>query len=71
MGLAKHGKTRGLMGMGMGLAHQEAPGQVVGRVWNRTELLFRSKPGQLAGYLDPLLTLAERDVPPAPHGEVS
>jgi len=45
------------MGTGMGLAWQEAPGHVFGRVWNRTELCFQSKPGLLAGYPDPLLTL--------------
>jgi len=41
----------------MGLACQEAPGRVFGRVWNRTEPFFRFKPGPLAGYPDPLLTL--------------
>jgi hypothetical protein len=56
-GLAKPGKPRGLMGTGMGLARQEAPGWVFGRAWNRTEPFFRSKPRPLAGYPDPLLTL--------------
>jgi len=32
-------------------------GRVFGRVWNRTEPNRRSKPGPLAGYPDPLLTL--------------
>ena len=57
MGLAKPGKTSGLTGTGQGLACQDAAGWVSGRFWNRTELFFRSKPGPLAGYPDPLLTL--------------
>jgi len=32
--------------------------QFFGRVLNRTEPFFRSKPGPLAGYPDPLLTLS-------------
>jgi hypothetical protein len=55
--LAKPSKTRGLTGMGTGLAHQEAPGRVFGRVWNQTKPFFRSKPEPLADYPDPLLTL--------------
>jgi len=55
--LAKPSKTHGLTGMGLGLAHQEAAGCVFGRVWNRTDLFFRSKPEPLAGYPDPLLKL--------------
>lgn len=35
-------------------------GRVFTRVWNRTELIFRSKPGLLEGYLDPFLTLYRR-----------
>ena len=46
-----------MTGTGTGLARQEAPGRVFERVWNRTEPFFRSKPGPLAGYPDPLLTL--------------
>ena len=61
-GLAKPGKTRGLTGMGMGLAHQEAAGRVFGWVWNRTEPFFWSKPGPLAGYPDPLLTLVAMEL---------
>jgi len=57
MGLAKPGKPCGLTGTGAGLARQEAPGLVFGRVWNRTEPFFQSKPRPLAGYPDPLLTL--------------
>ena len=57
MGLAKPGRTRGLMGTGTGLACQEALGRVIGWVWNRTEPFFRSKPGPLVGYPDPLLKL--------------
>jgi len=56
-GLAKTGKTRGLTCSGAGLARQAAAGRVFGRVWNRTEQFFRSEPGPLAGYPDPLLTL--------------
>jgi len=61
-GLAKPGKTRGSLGMGPGLAPQEAEGRVFGRFWNRTELFGWSKPGPLAGYPDPLLTLGTSDV---------
>jgi hypothetical protein len=43
--------------MGQRLARQDAAGRVFGRCWNLTELFFRSKPGPLAGYADPLLTL--------------
>jgi len=42
----------------MGWAPEEAPGRVFGRVWNRTKPFYQSKPGPLAGYPDPLLTLA-------------
>ena len=42
------------------MARQESAGRVFGRFWNRTDLFLRSKPGPLAGYLDPLLTLAKR-----------
>jgi len=34
-------------------------GRVFGRFWNRTEPFIRSKPGPLAGYPDPLLTLPQ------------
>jgi len=57
-GLAKPGETRGLTGTGPGLARQESAGRVFGRFWNRTDPFLRSKPGPLAGYPDPLLTLA-------------
>jgi hypothetical protein len=56
-GLAKPGETRGLTGTGPGLARQESAGRVFGRFWNRTDPFLRSKPGPLAGYPDPLLTL--------------
>jgi hypothetical protein len=56
-GLAKPGETHRVMGTGPGLACQESAGRVFGRFWNRTDLFFWSKPGPLAGYLDPLLTL--------------
>jgi len=61
MGLAKPGETCGLMGTGPGLARQESVGWVSGQVWIRTDLFLRSKPGPLAGYLDPLLTLCMSD----------
>jgi len=56
-GLAKPSQTRGLMGTGPGLARQESAGRVFGQVWNRTDPFLRPKPGPLAGYPDPLLTL--------------
>jgi len=56
-GLAKPGKTRGLTGTGMGLAHQEPAGWGFGRFWNQTKPFIRSKPRPLAGYPDLLLTL--------------
>jgi len=55
--LAKPGETPGLMGTGPGVAHQESAGRVFGLFWNRTDPFLRSKPGPLAGYPDPLLTL--------------
>ena len=58
-GLAKPGETRGLTGTGPGLARQESAGRVFGWFWNRTDPFSRSKPGPLAGYPDPLLTLAK------------
>jgi len=61
-GLAKPSKTHGLTGTGPGLARQESAGRVFGRFWNRTDPFLRSKPGPLAGYPDPLLTL-DRSVP--------
>ena len=51
----------GLTGTGCGLAPQEAAGPVFGRVWNRTEPYFLSKPGLLAGYLDRFRTLTMND----------
>jgi hypothetical protein len=56
-GLAELVETRGLTGTGLGLARQESAGGVFGRVWNRTDTFLRSKPGPLAGYPDPMLTL--------------
>jgi len=56
-GLAKPSKTRGLTGMGPGLARIESAGRVFGQVWIQTELLLPSKPRWQAGYLDPLLPL--------------
>jgi len=58
-GLAKPGEMHGLTGTGPGLDHQEAACLVFGWVWKRTELFFRSEPGPLAGYPDPLLSLVK------------
>jgi len=57
MGVAKPGETCTLMGTGPGLAHQESAAPDFGQVWNWTDLLSQSKPGPLAGYRDPLITL--------------
>ena len=59
MCLAKPVTTRGLTGMGPGLAGQEAAGQVFGVVGNQTKPFLRFEPGPLAGYPDPLLTLVK------------
>ena len=56
-GLATPGETHGLMGTGLDFNRQAAAGRVVGRCWNQTAPFFQSKPGPLAGYPDPLLTL--------------
>ena len=56
MGVAKHGKTRRLMGTGLGLARPDPAGQVFGRLWNRTEPFLWTEPWPLAGHLDQLLT---------------
>lgn len=56
--LTKPRKTRGLTGTGQGLAHNEAAGWILRWVWNRTNLFLGSKPGPLADYPVPLLTLA-------------
>ena len=60
-GLAKPFKPRGLTGTCPGLARQDAAEKVFGWFWNRTELFFRFKPGPLAGYPDPFLTLGAPD----------
>jgi hypothetical protein len=56
-GLAKPGKTIGLTGTGAGSARPDAAGRVFGWFGNQTEPFIWSKPGPLAGYPDPLLTL--------------
>jgi hypothetical protein len=61
-GLAKPGETCRLIGTGPGLARQESAGRVFGWFWNRTDPFLRSKPGPLAGYPDPLLTLVRGSV---------
>jgi hypothetical protein len=57
MSPAKPGNTRRWMGTAISFAWQDAAGQVVGWVSNRTEPFFWSKPKPLAGYPDPWLTL--------------
>jgi len=59
MGQAKHCKSCGLMGTGMGLACENIAGLLLGYVMDRTQLFLRSKPGQLEGIPDTLLTIAE------------
>ena len=58
-GQAKAGKPCGSTGTGPGLVRQEAASRVFGWVWNVTDQCLQSKPGPLAGYPDPLLTLVE------------
>jgi hypothetical protein len=57
MGLAKPRKSRRALSTGLGLAHATAVSRGFGWVYNRTNLFLLSKPGLLAGYPDPLLTL--------------
>jgi hypothetical protein len=64
-GLAKPGKTRGLMGTGTGLAQQETAGQVFGRCGNRTAPFIWSKPGPLPGCPDPLQSVPTAMIPRA------
>jgi len=59
-GQAKPCETRRSTGTDLGLTHQYSAGRVFGRVWNRTDLFFESKPGLLVGYPDPSPTLARR-----------
>jgi len=49
-------------GYGSGFGPQESGSQVFGRLWNQTDPFLWSKPGPLAGYPDPLLSLAQLDV---------
>jgi hypothetical protein len=56
-GPTKPVETRVLLGLGPGLARQVSEGGVFGRVWNRTDLFWWSKPGPQEGYPDLLLTL--------------
>jgi len=56
-GPAKPGKIHGLTGTRPGLAHQDSVGRVSVQFWDRTDPFLRAKPGPLAGYPDPLLTL--------------
>jgi len=58
MGVAKLAEVGRLTGMGPGLARQESTGRVFGWVGNRNDQYVWPKPDRLAGYLDPLLTLA-------------
>ena len=56
-GLAKPSETPRLMGTGPGLNCEESADWGFGWLWNQTDTFFRSKPGPLAGYPDPFLTL--------------
>jgi hypothetical protein len=58
MGLAEPGETHELTSTGPGLAHQASAGQVPRWVRHQTDMFLPSKPRPLAGYPDPLLTLA-------------
>jgi len=69
-GLAEPGETPGLKGAGPGLARQESACRGFGRVCNRTDPFMRSKPGPLAGYPDPLLTLVPASFGPDEMGDV-
>jgi len=57
MGLANHGETHGLTRTGPALAHQGSATLVFGLVRYQTDRFLQSKPGPLAGYLDPLLSV--------------
>jgi len=57
MGLTNPGETRRLMGTGPAVARQESACQDFGRLWNPTDPYLPFKPGHLADYQDPLLTL--------------
>ena len=59
-GLVKPSETRGLTSTDPGVARQESAGRLFGRVWIRTDQFLLSKPGPLAGYVEPLLTLPAR-----------
>jgi len=59
MGLTRPSTILGLMGMGPGLARQEAVGRVFGLVLNRTEQSLQSEPDPLAVYPDSSLTLIQ------------
>ena len=61
MNRAKPSTTCGLTGMGAGFPCQETAGWVSGQVWNQTDPFLWSKPGPLAGYPDPLVTLFPPD----------
>jgi len=56
-GLAKPGETHMLTSTDPGLAHEDTPDRDLVLFWNRTELFSQSRPGPLAGYPDPFLTL--------------
>jgi len=57
MGLAKHGETHGMTGMGLGLARRESVGWGFKRVWNRTDPFLLTSSAPLVGYPNLLLTL--------------
>jgi len=60
IGLAKTGTTRGMTGRVPGFDQYYVAGWVFELVLHQAKQCFQSKPGLLAGYLDPFLTLAAR-----------
>jgi len=61
-GPAKPGEIHRLTGSGPGLDRHEAAYQVFGHFGNQTEPCFQSKPGLLASYPGPLLSLVHAQV---------
>ena len=57
-GLANPAKSRGLMSTDTRLTWEDPAGWVFGRLRIRKQLFSRTEPALLAGYPDPLLTLA-------------
>lgn len=62
-GVGNPAETCRLTGTGTAPARQEAAGQDFGWVWDPRAVCLLSKPGLLAGYVDPLLTLHSTTCP--------